>query len=109
MNNWRPVIGSLLSILQKHDFHLTIVDNGGGDVSLDGTPRQKRQQAKKEICAVDVSDLYVVTDEDDLLWLQIVLGNEPHETVANYTCNKKLDIALEDFEQKWKDRKCPTV
>lgn len=110
MNNWKPVIGSLLKVLQDHNFTLVSVDNGDGRVSLAGmTPRQARQLAKNEINATDDSHLWVShPSHERKLWLYVVLGNEPEETVADYTVNTVLELALEQFENKWKNKPVPT-
>ena len=107
--NWRPVIGSLLKTLQDHNFTLVSVDDEGEEHTLEGTPREHRQLAKRIIDSVDVSHLFVLHPSYPRhLWLFIVLGNEPHETVSNNTDWPILNLALEQFENKWIDRKVPT-
>lgn len=107
-NNWRPVIGSLLSKLQKAGFVLVSVDNGDGEVILKGTDREKRQQAKAEINATDESSLYVENSESIRKWIYIVLGNSPEETVCDYTVDSGLDAVFEEFSNQWQGRPCPT-
>jgi hypothetical protein len=107
-NNYRPVIGSLLPKLPKAGFTLVSVDSGCGQVPLTGTDREKRQEAKFEICAVDEAHLYVENSESISKWLYIVIGNEPEETVCDYTCDSGLDEVVEEFQQQWKGKKCPT-
>jgi hypothetical protein len=109
MKNWKPVIGSLLKTLQDHNFELVSVDDEGEEHTLEGTPREARQQAKRIICSVDVSHLFVSHPSHPRhLWLMLVLGNEPHETVSDNTDHVVLNLALEQFEKKWIDRKTPT-
>ena len=105
--NYRPVVGSLLKKLQVSGFTLVSVDNGDGEVELTGTDRDKRQQAKSEICAVDESHLYVDTSEGTRKWIFIVLGNEPEETVCDHS-GSGLDDILEEFSNQWAGKSCPT-
>lgn len=108
--NWKPVVGSLLKVLQDHHFELVRVHDGEGEIKLSGTPRQRRQAAKLAICAVDESDLLVKHPTlDKLAWLYVVLGNEPEETVADNSDVLVLNLALEQFAKKWKGKPCPTV
>jgi hypothetical protein len=109
--NWKPVIGSLLKVLQDHNFVLYSTNNGEARVFFNGlTPRQARQLAKAEIVATDESGLYVTHPSypDKFLWIYIVLGNEPEETVADYTVNDLLELALDQFSKKWENKPCPT-
>lgn len=108
--NWRPVVSSLLKTLQDHNFTLVSVDNGEHRVNLLGmTSRQSRQLAKSEIVSVDESSILVSHPSigEKLLWLLIVLGNSPEETVADYSVNDILEIALEQFCKKWQNKPCP--
>ena len=105
--NWKPVVGSLLSKLQKAGFTLVSVDNGGGKEKLEGTDREKRQQAKAEICAVEEAHLYVETGEGIRKWIFLVLGNEPHETVNDYAPDSGLEAVFEGFEKQWEGKSCP--
>ena len=107
MKNYRPVVGSLLSKLQKAGFTLVSVDNGGGKVKLEGTDRQRRQDAKAEICAVDEARLYVETGEGISKWIFLVLGSEPECTVNNYAPDSGLEAVFEDFKKQWAGVKCP--
>jgi hypothetical protein len=106
-NNWRPVVGSLLSKLQKAGFTLVAVDSGCGQVPLTGTDREKRQEAKFEICAVDEARLHVENSESISKWLYVVLGNEPEELVSDHSASG-LDVVVEEFQQQWRGVKCPT-
>ena len=94
--NWNPVVASLLSKLQQAGF--TLVSAEGQ--TLEGTDRDRRQQAKKYICAVEESYLYVEDSEGVSKWLFIVLGNEAHEIVNDCSCSG-LDDVLDEFENHW--------
>ena len=105
--NWRPVVGSLLKKLQTHGFTLVSVNDGDEDHTLVGTDRDKRQQAKAAICAVDEASLYVDTSEGVRKWIYIVLGNAPEELVADCS-GSGLDEVLEEFSKQWEGKSCPT-
>jgi len=106
-NNWKPVVGSLLSTLQKHGFALHHTDNGEAKMYFEGlTSRQARQLAKAEINATDESDLYV-TKDGRRHWVFVVLGNEPEETCCDYTDHPGLDAAIHEFSQRWEGIPCP--
>lgn len=106
--NWKPVIGSLLRILQDHNFTLHSVHDGEDDLTLEGTDRQRRQEAKDVICGVDVADLYVTHPSvDGIAMLIIILGNEPEETVADHSAVVPLNQAVDQFSKKWQGRPCP--
>lgn len=94
--NWNPVVGSLLSKLQKAGF--TLVEADGE--TLEGTDRFRRQQAKRFICSVEEAYLYVEDSEGVHKWLFIVLGNEPHKIVNDCSCSG-LDDVLDEFETYW--------
>jgi hypothetical protein len=103
--NHRAVIGSLLATLQRHGFELQLVDDGGKRHRLTGTPRTRRQEAKGHIVGVESSDLWVIEPvSGKSLWLLIVLGNAPEETVADFTISEKLEKAIDDFSNKWEKK-----
>ena len=103
--NWKPVIKSLLDTLAEHGFEVRSVDNGDGPVAA---PAKKPSKwALDEIAATDESHLTVKGRDGKVLWLFVVLGNEPFETVCDYNCNPALDAACEAFSEKWEGRACP--
>ena len=89
-------MASLLSRLQQAGF--TLVSAEGQ--TLEGTDRHRRQQAKKYICAVEESYLYVEDSEGIRKWLFIVLRNEAHEIVCDCSCNNLSDV-IDEFENHW--------
>lgn len=104
--NQLPVIGSLLTTLQRHGFTVVSVND---HFASPGTPRQVRQWAKHEIAGVGISDIRVVHPELHLpRWIQVVLSNEPEKIVNDYTDNTLLDKAIEEFQQNWKGEAWPT-
>jgi hypothetical protein len=103
--NWKPVIKSLLKHLEAEGFIPFEVNNGGED---EATPTWK--DVLKEIDATDESHVYLKHPSvDKILWLFVVLGNEPWETVCDYSCNDHFDKAIEAFQDKWEGKSCPIV
>lgn len=110
--NWKPVVGSLLKVLQDHNFELQAADDGEDTLGLTGTPRSRRQKAKSIITSVDESSLLVSHPSlGKRAWLHIVLGNSPEETVADHSVTGlspcPLEAALEQFSRKWEGKPCP--
>lgn len=104
--NQLPVVGSLLTILQRHGFTVVSVND---HFASPGTPRQVRQWAKHEIAGVEVSDVRVVHPELHLpRWFQVVLGNEPEGLVSDRTANTLLESAVEEFQACWSGKPWPT-
>lgn len=106
--NWLPVVGSLLTKLQRASFTLVAVEDGEDLTKLEGTKREQRQQAKALICGVDESHLFVDNSEGVRRTIFIVLGNEPEETVCDYSVDPELDAVVKDFSNQWEGRPCPT-
>lgn len=105
--NWKPVIKSLIRTLTKHNFTISTVDNGDGPVAAPAESPKK--WAVSEIAATDESNLLVKGPDGRLLWVFMVLGNEPAETVCDYTCNLALERAIDEFCDKWEGRSCPVI
>lgn len=95
--NWKPVVGSLLATLQQDGYEL---------LGYNGTPRQRRQAAKRAICGVDEAHVRVKKGER-VFTLFLVLGNEPEELVADYTAENNLEKSIDKFIVKWQGRSCP--
>lgn len=103
-NNWKPVIEDIINCLLENNLTLVSVDNGDGEVEVDNF-----KDAVNEIDATDVSDLYVRNPDGKVRWIQIVLGNEPFETVSDYTCDPLIDKACEEFSAMWEGRSVPKI
>lgn len=103
-NNWEPVIRDLLNCLLKNNLTLVSVDNGDGEVDVNSI-----DEAIYEIDGTDESSLYVKNPDGKRRWVYIVLGNEPFETVCDYTCDPLLDKACDEFSQLWEDRPVPRI
>lgn len=113
--DWTQPVSDLLEILQNHGVHLEAVCDGHATEAVIGdTPAQRTAHAAAIICSVDMSWLSI-TKERLSAHLCIVLGNEPDELVADYSCGRaalplleeQLDPVLELFRQQWEGRACP--
>ena len=103
-NNWKPVIEDIIKCLSNNGLTLHSVDNGDGEVLVDTI-----DEAVEEINATDESDLYVKNPEGKKRWIFIVLGNEPFETICDYTVDPLIDKAHEEFSTMWEDRSVPRI
>jgi len=110
--NWKPVVGSFLTKLIKAKFVLVAVDDGGSRIPVD-----KKSEAVDAVDSVDDSHLYVTDPNGFDRWIYIVLGNDPEELVADYSCRREyddsedkvdpLDAVLDEFTDLWAGKKCP--
>jgi len=101
-NNWTPVIEDIIKCLLNKGLTLHSVDNGDGGVFVDNT-----EEAVGEIEATDESHLYVKNPDGKTLWVYIVLGNQPEETICDYTVDPLIDEAFGDFTKIWEGRDVP--
>ena len=102
-NNWNPVIESLFSALENAGITVDEVDNGCYP-STDPSTFVTEATASDE-CRV----LVRIPGEPRRHTLLIVLGNEPFETVADYSQHPLLDATLEEWSESWEDKPCPTI
>jgi hypothetical protein len=102
-NNWKPVIASFLDHMSRAGFRVARTDNGEEEVAMPSMAR-----AIEELTACDEARVWFQSTKDDgegLLYAFLVLGNAPHETVADYTsrpytsAGKRFDEAI----QAWSD------
>lgn len=112
--NWKPVVTSLIEHLQNNGVRLLTIDDGGEredwiHIHQTMTPEDQKTLAVESICAVDSSELLVRLPDDKKTWLMIVLGNEPSETLADYSCHPLLDRIADEFATEWEDKECPTI
>jgi hypothetical protein len=103
INNWLPVVKSFLNICAAHGLKIQKVDDGEEDTLTDNV-----NEAAKAVCAVDEASVYLLTPEGKRLWVFIVLGNSPEETICDHTCNPLLEKAAEEFSSKWEGKNVPT-
>jgi hypothetical protein len=113
-NNWTPVVKSLLNILVKeYNFELYKVNDGGDEDEfiVGNNNDEKINLATNLISGVDSAELFIKHPDypKETLWLLIVLGNEPFETVADYTCFSLLEEAIDKFSEEWEGKDCPKV
>lgn len=105
---WPYVIRDLLTTLEANGFKFAEVNNGE-----ERTHQPTLEKALEEICAVDESNLYVRKGKESSLWMSIILGNEPCETISDYALRetvvgKELDKLITDWSNKWEGIRCPT-
>ena len=103
-NNWKPVIEDIIKCLLNNGLALESVDNGDGRVYVDSI-----EEAINEIDATDESALYVKNPDGVRRWIFIVLGNEPFETICDYTCDPLIDKAHAEFSELWEGRSVPKI
>lgn len=108
--DWKPVIKSLLQTMMKHDYKLISIDDGDTHYQVWDV-----KDGLETIVSVDETNVVFKNEKGTKIWLYIVLGNAPCETVCDYSIPSdrdeaaKLDKVLEDWSDSWEDRDCPTV
>lgn len=102
LNNWKPVLRSLVNSLREFGFALAYVDDGEERHEV----ADNAKAAIEAMAGVDESKLVVAKDGQRYAVL-IVLGNEPEETVCDYAVCDDLDKATEHFSKKWEGKSCP--
>lgn len=103
---WKPVALHLCLLLQQQGFTLDSADNGEEEINSSDI-----DALVDNLTACDEARLYVSRPFENggtkKLALYLVFDNEPHETVADYTVDHKLEDALELFEDFWSRRRTP--
>lgn len=119
--DWKPVVRSLFQHLSLCDLLPLKVHDGDSFIAIDAqTEYEQQEQAVDAVTSVDMSHVTCYWRPADrgprLTTLLIVLGNEPWETVADYTWSRdcegieeQLEVALDAFQREWEGRPCPTV
>jgi hypothetical protein len=103
INDWKRVVKDFFAIAEIHGLKLVAVDNGDGRVN---TPDMA--SAAEEACACDEARVYFDAPDGKRLVAFLVLGNEPEETVCDYSVHPIMDAATEQFSKKWEGKKVPT-
>ena len=103
INNWKPVIKSLLNACLDQGLTISGVNDGDEETLSVSTVKE----AVDIICEVDESSLYLKTPDGKTVWAWIVLGNEPCETLADYAVNDLLEKAFDQFSKSWEGRSVP--
>jgi ribosomal protein S18 acetylase RimI-like enzyme len=111
--NWAIPVGSLLRTMQKHDIALVAVFDGEDTNRLNAAMNHpRRKEAVELITSVDESRLYV-TYGGKSGWVDIVLGNDCDELAADWSASGMLEAllqtAIDEYNDRWTDRKCPTT
>jgi hypothetical protein len=101
--NWKPVVGSFIRIAQHHGLVLQGVDNGDGIVKT-----LSSANAIDEATACDEACVYFTAPDGKRVVAYLVLGNDPDETVCDYSMHPLMDAATEQFSKKWEGKKVPT-
>jgi hypothetical protein len=99
-------VSSLLSKFQKNTFRILGVSDGEEFEKINaGSDLSERKQAVGIICSVDESQVYLLGDGGENCRLFIVLGNENHEIVADYSSTRHLfpvvDKIIDEFVSQW--------
>lgn len=97
------MVSDLLRVLQDDGYSLDSAD----DQDLTGTPRSRRQAAKRLIVDAGQCDVYISKDEC-AFWLNIVLDVRPEEIVNDFTAEENLEKTIDKFCALWEGRACPT-
>lgn len=108
--NWKPVVASFLLHMQERGFNAVFVDNGDGKRKMESIP-----DATNEASACDEVTVYfrsIQHPEDKALPAYLVLGNSPHELVADYACRdtetgKAFDAAITEWSDSMEGTACP--
>ena len=112
LNDWAPVVRSLLGRFTKAGYTIHSVDDGEERHSCDvGSPRQQVQYAAECVCGVDEAHVYL-RKGDAKVTLFLVLGNAPCETVCDYGASdavmSEVERVVDAFGDSWEGRRCPT-
>ena len=102
-NDWEKVVRSFIK--NACDEGLVLFGASDGEERIQTT---NAKEAARHVCACDEGALYFL-DGEKRVAAYVVLGNEPFETIADYTVNEKLDRACEVFSSKWENRKTPQI
>lgn len=99
---WEPVVRDLAQTLLDAGFELAKVSD-----NEDTYNQPTIAKVVETICSVDYSALYVKGGfDDEPMWLELVLGNEPEELVSDYTARDTtagllLDQTVQAWSEKW--------
>lgn len=103
INNWEPVVKSILKIARDHGLTIKNVSDGEETFSTEDI-----NEAAKIVCSVDEASVYFADPQGKRVWCFIVLGNSPEETICDHTCNLFMEKAADEFSKKWEGKKVPT-
>ncbi len=100
--------------MQKHGIILVSSDNGEFETKVpEGASDDfARRLLAYNADACDEARIYLRTPDapEKLRWAYLVLGNEPHETIADYSgAGPALDAVLDEFSEEWEMKKCPVM
>ncbi len=105
-NDWKPVVKNLLTKLDKAGFKILAVDDGGDEDEVHHNPTM--EEAVAAVTSVDESHITAKAPDGKNVWLYIVLGNSPDETVSDYTVHAELEPVIDAFSAEWEGVPVPT-
>lgn len=105
--NWKPVVASFLLHMQERGFIAAAVDNGDGY-----TPADCLANTINEASATDEANIRFKAVDGVSFTAFIVLGNSPHELVADFTyrdteTGKAFDTAITEWSDSMQGMACP--
>jgi hypothetical protein len=103
-----PVVNSLLRILQDHKFTLVSWHGVDAVATLEGTPRERRQKAKRLICEEGSGVVVMSHPLKSSCHVSIILDGEPEESVGHNDGPVALLLALQQFRKKWDGKGWPS-
>lgn len=103
INNWKPVVKSILNIAAEHGLTVETVNDGEEMFSTENI-----KEAVEIVCSVDEASVYFADPNGKRVWCFIVLGNEPCETICDHTVNPFMEKAADQFSEKWEGKNVPT-
>ena len=103
INDWKRVVKDFLRIAENHGLTIVGVNNGDGMIKT-----LNIASAAEEASACDEAWVYFDAPDGKRLVAFLVLGNNPEETVCDYSVHPIMDAATEQFSKKWEGKKVPT-
>lgn len=99
-------VSSLLHIFQNNNFKiLGVYDGEEFEEMKEGSKLSNRRQAVEVVCSVDESWVRLCDADGVNCHLFIVLGNDDHEIVADFSCPAHifsvLDEIVDAFVEQW--------
>lgn len=106
--NWKPVVASFLLHMQERGFRAFAVNNGDGFVKTENNLFKTIDEAT----ACDEASIRFHAPDNSFFTAYIVLGNEPCELVADFTCretetSKAFTAAVEEWSDSMESMACP--
>jgi adenosine/AMP kinase len=99
-------VSSLLHKFQNNNFNIVGVSDGEEFEKIEeGSKLSKRKQAVEVVCSVDQSIVHLFDENGENCALFIVLGNDDHEIVADFSSPRHIfpvvDEIVDAFVEQW--------